>query len=485
MQVGLLGRKVGMTQIYQEDGTSVPVTVLECGPCTVLLVRTEDRDGYHAVQLGFDDKKRRTPPRPSGAMPARSTPNRSGYVREVRQPGPADVTEGQTLTVELFQEIKHVDVTGTSKGRGFAGVIKRHGFRGLRATHGVKRMHRHPGSSGPSADPARTQKGIRKPGHYGHARSTVRNLEVVKIDAANNLLLIRGAVPGPARRLPDHPPDEQGLRDDHHRDQGGKPGGPFLDGFTIMLTIPVFNTAGEQVGQETIDPADFGGEINKQLLHDVVLMHLAARRVGTVNTRGRADVAGSGKKLFRQKGTGNARVGAKRTNKRKGGGIRLRPAQPRLPLRHAQEGCSRLDPDGTALQVSGQPGPGPGRTEPDQAANQGRGQGAAGHSPARSDRDRGRRGRRRDQDPGVKRTLEGRSVLIGIPGHDPVLYRSARNIEGVAVAPVSEFNTYDILKRRYLVLTREALAALKQRGKDNTGTRDSTAATQPAAGPES
>ena len=197
MQVGLLGRKVGMTQIYQENGTSVPVTVLECGPCTVLLVRTEDRDGYHAVQLGFDDKKRKnaTQAERGHARKVNAEPKR--YVREVRQSGPTDVTEGQTLTVELFQEIKHVDVTGTSKGRGFTGVIKRHGFRGLRATHGVKRMHRHPGSSGPSADPSRTLKGVRKPGHHGHARSTVRNLEVVKIDAANNLLLLRGAVPGP------------------------------------------------------------------------------------------------------------------------------------------------------------------------------------------------------------------------------------------------------------------------------------------------
>ena len=174
-----------------------------------------------------------------------------------------------------------------------------------------------------------------------------------------------------------------------------------------MLTIPVYNTAGEQVGQETIDPADFGGAINKQLLHDVVLMHLAARRVGTVNTRGRADVAGSGKKLFRQKGTGNARVGAKRTNKRKGGGVCLRPPQPRLPLLHAQEGCPGLDPDGTALQVPGQPGPGPRRSEPDQAANQGRRAGAPGDPPARPDRGRGRRGRRRDQDPGTQANPRG------------------------------------------------------------------------------
>jgi large subunit ribosomal protein L3 len=197
MQVGLLGRKVGMTQVFQEDGTSVPVTVLECGPCTVLLVRTEERDGYHAVQLGFDDKKRKsaTLAERGHARKVNAEPKR--YVREVRQTGPTEVAEGQTLTVSVFEGIKHVDVTGTSKGRGYSGVIKRHGFSGLRATHGVKRMHRHPGSSGPSADPSRTLKGVRKPGQFGNVRSTVRNLEVVKIDPANNLLLLKGAVPGP------------------------------------------------------------------------------------------------------------------------------------------------------------------------------------------------------------------------------------------------------------------------------------------------
>jgi large subunit ribosomal protein L3 len=197
MQVGMLGRKVGMTQIFQEDGTSVPVTVLECGPCTVLQVRTEERDGYHAIQLGFGDKKRKsaTMAERGHAKKVNAEPKR--YVREVRQTGPADVAEGQTLTVSLFDGVKRVDVTGTSKGRGYSGVIKRHGFSGLRATHGVKRMHRHPGSSGPSADPSRTLKGVRKPGQFGNVRSTVRNLEIVKIDPANNLLLIRGAVPGP------------------------------------------------------------------------------------------------------------------------------------------------------------------------------------------------------------------------------------------------------------------------------------------------
>ncbi len=197
MQVGLLGRKVGMTQIYREDGRSVPVTVLECGPCTVLLVRTEDRDGYHAIQLGFDDKKRKSATQADRGHARKVNAEPKRYIREVRQQGPVEVAEGATLTVELFSDVKRVDVTGTSKGRGFTGVIKRLGFRGLRATHGVKRMHRHPGSSGPSADPSRTLKGVRKPGHHGHARTTIRNLEVVKIDPALNLLLLKGAVPGP------------------------------------------------------------------------------------------------------------------------------------------------------------------------------------------------------------------------------------------------------------------------------------------------
>ncbi len=197
MRVGLLGRKVGMTQIYEADGTAIPITVLECGPCTVLQVRTADRDGYHAVQLGFDDKKRKSANQAERGHAKKVSAEPKRYVREIRQDGPTEVAEGQTLTVELFNEIKHVDVIGTSKGRGFSGVVKRHGFKGLRASHGVKRMHRHPGSSGPSADPAHTRKGIRKPGQFGNARVTVRNLSVVRIDPTNNLLLIKGAVPGP------------------------------------------------------------------------------------------------------------------------------------------------------------------------------------------------------------------------------------------------------------------------------------------------
>jgi large subunit ribosomal protein L4 len=257
----------------------------------------------------------------------------------------------------------------------------------------------------------------------------------------------------------------------------------------IMLSIPVYNPAGEQVGQETIDPADFGGTINKQLLHDVVLMHLAARRVGTVNTRGRADVAGSGKKLFRQKGTGNARAGSKRTNKRKGGGAAFarrnrdyRYTMPKKAVRAAirmallskfqdnqalvLDGLDLSKPQTKLVAKALRSIRRPDLTETEAAE-------AVGETKTRA----------------LKRTLEGRTVLIGLPGQDPVLYRSARNIKGVAVAPVSEFNTYDILRQRYLVLTREALAALKERGK-NGGARGpsagtDTAAAGPAAGSES
>ncbi len=238
-----------------------------------------------------------------------------------------------------------------------------------------------------------------------------------------------------------------------------------------MLTIPVYNPSGERVGEETIDPADFGGEINKQLLHDVVLMHLAARRVGTVNTRGRADVAGSGKKLFRQKGTGNARAGSKRTNKRKGGGVAFarrnrdyRYSMPKKAVRAAVRMAilSKVQ-DGQAIVLDGlslsQPRTSvvaralgairrPDITEAEATE-------AVGESKATARR----------------RTLDRRTVLLGLPGHDPVMHRSARNIEGVKVAPVAEFNTYDVLRQRYLVLTRDALAALREQVKHKPARR--------------
>ncbi len=211
MSPSILGRKVGMTQIYLEDGTAVPVTVVQAGPCHVLQVRSKDRDGYEAVQLGFEDKPRRLAARSERGHVAKLESKRSKgkgddaspkagcepqkFIREFR--GETDLEVGATVTVEQFAEVKKVDVTGTSKGRGFAGVMKRHNFSGQRASHGVKKVHRHAGGTGCSASPSRLFKGIRMGGQYGNAKQTTRNLEVVRVDAENNLLLIRGAVPGP------------------------------------------------------------------------------------------------------------------------------------------------------------------------------------------------------------------------------------------------------------------------------------------------
>lgn len=214
MSPSILGRKVGMTQIYLEDGRVMPVTVIQAGPCHVLQVRSEDRDGYQAVQLGFEDKPRRLASRSERGHVAKLDSKRSKkrsstgvelvpkagcepqrFVREFR--GPSDLEVGATVTVDQFAEIKRVDVCGTSKGRGYAGVMKRHNFSGQRASHGVKKVHRHAGGTGCSASPSRLFKGRRMAGQYGNAKTTVRNLELVRVDSENNLLLVRGAIPGP------------------------------------------------------------------------------------------------------------------------------------------------------------------------------------------------------------------------------------------------------------------------------------------------
>ncbi len=216
MPKGLLGKKIGMTQVYDEAGVSVPVTVIEAGPCVVMQIRQMEKDGYSAVQLGFDDKPRRLAIRAERGhvaqigskrqksrqaagveAPAKAECEPKRFVREFRADGEAlDVQVGQSLTVGVFAETKFVDVTGTSKGRGFAGAIKRHNFSGLCASHGVKKVHRSLGSTGQRQDPGRVFKGQKMPGHYGDERITVRHLKVVRIDEANNVILIRGAVPG-------------------------------------------------------------------------------------------------------------------------------------------------------------------------------------------------------------------------------------------------------------------------------------------------
>ena len=195
---GLLGRKLGMTQIFDETGVVNPVTVVEAGPCVVTQVKTPEKDGYTAVQLGFGLDKRLNRPeqghrRASGFM--------SRTLREVRADDPSEFAVGQVLTADVFAAGETVDVIGTSKGRGFQGGVKRHGFGGGPKTHGQSDRHRAPGSIGSSATPGRVFKGLRMAGHMGDERVTVQNLRIARVDAERNLLLIEGSVPGPNKGL--------------------------------------------------------------------------------------------------------------------------------------------------------------------------------------------------------------------------------------------------------------------------------------------
>lgn len=225
MALGLLGLKVGMTQVYDNAGKVAPVTVLQVGPCPVLQIRDQQRDGYDAVQLGFLDKPRRKATRPERGhvsadleskrrrarsaagvqLPPKPNCEPQQYIREFRLEKPADVQVGAVLKAgDVLQGVAAVDVIGTSKGRGTAGVMKRHGFKGLRTSHGVKKGSRQRGSIASNASnrgSGRPKKGIRMAGRYGNERVTIRNLEVVRIDPDNNLVLVRGAVPGPNGRL--------------------------------------------------------------------------------------------------------------------------------------------------------------------------------------------------------------------------------------------------------------------------------------------
>ena len=195
---GMVGRKLGMTQVFDDSGVVHPVTVIECSPNVVTQIRTNEKDGYEAIQLGFGISKRLNKPeqghrRASGFM--------SDTLREVKADDPSGFEVGQQIKVDSFSAGELVDVTGTSKGRGFQGGVKRHGFRGGPKTHGQSDRLRAPGSIGASATPGRVLKGMKMAGHMGHARTTVRNLTVIRVDTERNLLLVQGSVPGPNKGI--------------------------------------------------------------------------------------------------------------------------------------------------------------------------------------------------------------------------------------------------------------------------------------------
>jgi large subunit ribosomal protein L3 len=193
---GLIGKKVGMTRVFTEEGLAIPVTVVAAGPCPVLQVKTEKTDGYAAVQLGFGSKKvKRSSKAEVGHAGKAGLEAAPSILREFTPVEGEDYEPGQELTVEFFEPGDTVKVTGTSKGRGFQGAVKRHGFRGRPASHGHP-MSRTPGSMGPGTDPSRVIKGKKLPGQMGNVRKTIRNLEVVKVDPERNLLFLKGGIPG-------------------------------------------------------------------------------------------------------------------------------------------------------------------------------------------------------------------------------------------------------------------------------------------------
>lgn len=198
---GVLGEKLGMTQVWDDSNRIVPVTVVKAGPCVVTQVRTPSTDGYSAVQLGFGAIDPRKVNRPDAGHYAKAgvTPRR--HMVELRTDDASDYQVGQELGPDVFEAGQVVDVTGTSKGKGFSGVMKRHGFKGVSASHGQKRNHRKPGSIGAGSTPSRVFKGMKMAGRHGNARVTVQNLTVHAVDTDNGLLLIKGAVPGPVGSL--------------------------------------------------------------------------------------------------------------------------------------------------------------------------------------------------------------------------------------------------------------------------------------------
>ena len=197
MNKAIIGRKVGMTQIFTPDGKVIPVTVVEAGPCPVVQIKTVEKDGYAALKLGFDETSEKKLNKPELGLFKKAGVKPQKVLKEFRLADLSSYEVGKEVTVDIFKNGDKVDVVGTSKGHGFSGVIKRWNHRRLKETHGVGPVHREVGSMSANSTPSRVFKQKKMPGQYGHERVTVQNLEVVKVDAARNALLIKGAVPGP------------------------------------------------------------------------------------------------------------------------------------------------------------------------------------------------------------------------------------------------------------------------------------------------
>lgn len=194
--VGLIGKKIGMTQVFDENGKVIPVTLIKAGPCTVVQRKTVDHEGYASIQLGFEEIPERKVKKPQLGHFKKHKSKNFRYLKEFRVTKGEEIFQGDELDVKIFQEKEIVKVIGVSKGKGFQGGMKRHGFAGFEQSHGVHESFRGPGSIGQCAQPSRVFKGVKMAGHLGNARTTVKNLQIVKVDAENNLVMVKGAIPG-------------------------------------------------------------------------------------------------------------------------------------------------------------------------------------------------------------------------------------------------------------------------------------------------
>ena len=291
----ILAKKLGMTQRFLEDGRVERVTVLEAGPCPVTAIRTMERDGYEAVQLAFGACKEKSLTKAELGHLKKADASAHRHVVEFRDQA-GELLVGETVTVDAFEAGQRVKISGTSKGKGFQGTIRRHNFKSGPKSHGSHNV-RAPGSIGASATPSRVFKGIRGPGRMGGGRVTQRGLTVVEVMPKQNLLLVRGAVPGP-----------KGSTVEVRTDGWGASRAPKRGG-----------------GSATLDGAAFEARFNMPLVHETVRAELNARRQGTASTKTRGEVSGGGAKPWRQKGTGRARAGSSRSPVWTGGGVVFGP----------------------------------------------------------------------------------------------------------------------------------------------------------------
>ncbi len=195
-RLGILGRKIGMTQVFQEDGSPIPITVVEAGPCWVIQKKTREKDGYEAIQLGFLPKNAKRVNKPLSGHLKKAAVGGMTYIRELRVEDSSGFELGQELRVDMFKAGEYVDVTGYSKGRGFSGVMKRHGFHGAPGSHGTHEYFRHGGSVGSATYPHHVFKGKKMPGHYGNSRVTIQNIQIHEVKGDQNLILLKGGIPG-------------------------------------------------------------------------------------------------------------------------------------------------------------------------------------------------------------------------------------------------------------------------------------------------